>query len=74
MIGENTGTDDFARRARVRGQCNRSEYVLQAGERIAGAALIPCARSFFFASFRAGFFELSLVAVGMRETVLRRTW
>jgi hypothetical protein len=34
MIGEDAGTDDFARRSRVAGQGNRTKDVLQSGERI----------------------------------------
>ena len=34
MIGEDAGTDDFAWRARVAGQSDRTKDVLQSGERI----------------------------------------
>ena len=60
MIGENTGTDDFARRARVGGQCNRSEYVLQAGERIARRCLDTMRGEFFLRELPSGLLRAEL--------------
>lgn len=46
MIGKNTGAEDFAWRARVVGQGNRTKDVLQAGERIARCRLDTVGKNF----------------------------